>query len=184
MSFILIYRKIKPSFYCGTYVISETISCRTSSFFCLHILSSCHMRFNGANVRVIYFRNVATHYTAANNRTVANVNIRAHRSGTAKKVTLFQYKNCLISGKSLLLYRFTRRVMKLTAAISRIPLLSTSHNVSSNILLSSLSPYVDDIIENHQCGFRRNRSTADHIFCIRHVLEKNGSAMRQYISYS
>jgi len=25
---------------------------------------------------------------------------------------------------------------------------------------------------DHQCGFRRNRSTTDHIFCIRHILEK------------
>ena len=25
---------------------------------------------------------------------------------------------------------------------------------------------------DHQCGFRRNRSTADHIFCIRQILEK------------
>jgi hypothetical protein len=25
---------------------------------------------------------------------------------------------------------------------------------------------------HHQCGFRRNRSTADHIFCIRQILEK------------
>jgi len=24
----------------------------------------------------------------------------------------------------------------------------------------------------HQCGFRRNRSTTDHIFCIRQILEK------------
>ena len=25
---------------------------------------------------------------------------------------------------------------------------------------------------DHQCGFRRNRSTIDHIFCIRQILEK------------
>jgi len=25
---------------------------------------------------------------------------------------------------------------------------------------------------SHQCGFRRNRSTTDHIFCIRQILEK------------
>ena len=29
-----------------------------------------------------------------------------------------------------------------------------------------------EIIEDHQCGFRRNRSTIDHIFCIRKILEK------------
>jgi len=25
---------------------------------------------------------------------------------------------------------------------------------------------------DHQCGFRRNRSTTDHIFCIRQILKK------------
>ena len=28
------------------------------------------------------------------------------------------------------------------------------------------------IIGDHQCGFRRNRLTIDHIFCIRQMLEK------------
>jgi sorting nexin-29 len=32
-------------------------------------------------------------------------------------------------------------------------LLSTSYNILSNILLSRLSPYVDEIIGDHQCGF-------------------------------
>jgi hypothetical protein len=32
----------------------------------------------------------------------------------------------------------------------------------SNILLSRLSPYVDEIIGDHQCGFRRNRSDFLH----------------------
>jgi hypothetical protein len=42
----------------------------------------------------------------------------------------------------------------------------------SNIILSRLVPYIDEIIEDHQCGFRRNRSTTDQIFCIRQILEK------------
>jgi hypothetical protein len=41
-----------------------------------------------------------------------------------------------------------------------------------NILLSRLSPYIDEIIGDHQCEFRRNRSTTDQIFCIRQILEK------------
>jgi hypothetical protein len=53
-----------------------------------------------------------------------------------------------------------------------ISLLSTSYKILSNILLSKLSPYVDEIIGDHQCGFRRNRSTTDQIFCIRQILEK------------
>jgi hypothetical protein len=54
-----------------------------------------------------------------------------------------------------------------------ISLLSTSYKILSNILLSWLSPYIDEIIGDHQCGFRRNRSTTDQIFCICHILEKN-----------
>jgi hypothetical protein len=53
-----------------------------------------------------------------------------------------------------------------------ISLLSTSYKSLSNILLSRLGPYIDEIIGDHQCGFRRNRSTTDQIFCIRQILEK------------
>jgi hypothetical protein len=42
----------------------------------------------------------------------------------------------------------------------------------TNNLVSRLSPYVDEIIGNHQCGFRPNRSTTDEIFCIRQILKK------------
>jgi len=42
----------------------------------------------------------------------------------------------------------------------------------SNILLSRLIPYAEDIIGDHQCGFQRNRSTTDHIFCIHQILDK------------
>ncbi|KAJ4430139.1 hypothetical protein ANN_22349 [Periplaneta americana] len=53
-----------------------------------------------------------------------------------------------------------------------ISLLLTSYKILSNILLRRLTPYVDEIIGDHQCGFRRNRSTIDQIFCIRQVMEK------------
>jgi hypothetical protein len=64
-----------------------------------------------------------------------------------------------------------------------IPLLSTSYKILSNILLSRLSPYVDEIIGEHQCGFRRNRSTMIKFFAFVRYW-KTGSKMRQYISYS
>ena len=51
-------------------------------------------------------------------------------------------------------------------------LLPTTYKILSNILLSRLIPYVKEIIGDHQCGFRRNRSTIDHIFCIRQILLK------------
>jgi hypothetical protein len=53
-----------------------------------------------------------------------------------------------------------------------ISLLSTSYNILSNILLSWLSPYIDELIGDHQCGFWHNRSTTDQIFCICEILEK------------
>jgi hypothetical protein len=34
----------------------------------------------------------------------------------------------------------------------------------SSILFSMLSPYVDEIIGDHQCGFRRNRSTVNQTY--------------------
>jgi hypothetical protein len=52
-----------------------------------------------------------------------------------------------------------------------ISLLSTSYKILSNILLSRLSPYIDEIIGDHECGFLCNISTIDQIFCIHQVLE-------------
>jgi hypothetical protein len=65
-----------------------------------------------------------------------------------------------------------------------ISLLSTAYRIPSIILLTRLTPYVKEIIGDHQCGFRRNRSTMDQIFYIRQILEKNGSIMGRCISYS
>jgi len=53
-----------------------------------------------------------------------------------------------------------------------ISLLPTTYKVLSNILLSRLIPYAEEVIGDHQCGFRRNRSTTDNIFSIRQILEK------------
>ena len=43
-----------------------------------------------------------------------------------------------------------------------ISLLSTAYKILSNILLSRLTPYAEEIIGEHQCGFRRNGLTTDH----------------------
>jgi hypothetical protein len=53
-----------------------------------------------------------------------------------------------------------------------VSLLPTTYKILSNILLSSFIPYAEEIIGDHQCGFRRNRSTTDYISCIRQILEK------------
>ena len=48
----------------------------------------------------------------------------------------------------------------------------TTYKIFSNILLSMLIPYAKEIIEDHQCGFLRNRPTIDHLFWIRQIHEK------------
>jgi hypothetical protein len=54
-----------------------------------------------------------------------------------------------------------------------ISMLSTSYKMLANILSSRLSTIIGD----HQCGFRRNRSTTDLFFFIRQILEKSGSKL-------
>jgi hypothetical protein len=66
-----------------------------------------------------------------------------------------------------------------------IILVSTTYEVLINILLSRLTPYAEDIIGDHHCGFRRNRSSTYYIFCICQILEKGmgirrGSASAVY----
>ena len=53
-----------------------------------------------------------------------------------------------------------------------ISLFPTTYKILFNIQLSRLTPYAEEVIEAHQCGFRRNRITIDHIFSIRQILEK------------
>jgi sorting nexin-29 len=67
-----------------------------------------------------------------------------------------------------------------------ISLLSTSYKILSNIFLSRLIIYADEIIGGHQCGFRRNRST-DQILYIHQILEKkweyNGTVHQLFIDF-
>jgi len=55
----------------------------------------------------------------------------------------------------------------------RILLLSSAYKILSNILLSGLTPYAEEVTGDHQCGFRWNRSTTDHILCICQLHKKN-----------
>jgi hypothetical protein len=50
------------------------------------------------------------------------------------------------------------------------------YKIVSNIVFSSLTPYVDEVIRDRQCEFGRNKSATEQIFCIRQILEKR----RQY----
>ena len=49
--------------------------------------------------------------------------------------------------------------------------MSNMYKILSNILLSSLTPYAEEIWGYRQDGFRCNISNANHIFCIRQILE-------------
>jgi hypothetical protein len=81
------------------------------------------------------------------------------------------------------------RVIKLTSNYRGISLLSTSYKILSSILLSTLIPYADDIVGDHQCGFRhtRNRSATDQIFYICQIqwkkLECNGTVHQLFIDF-
>jgi hypothetical protein len=61
------------------------------------------------------------------------------------------------------------------------------NKILSNNLLQKLTPYVNEITGDHQCGFRRNRSTMDQIFYIRQILEKkweyNGTVNQLFIDF-
>jgi len=50
--------------------------------------------------------------------------------------------------------------------------LPITYKILFNILLSNITTYTEEIIVDHQCGFRHNWSANDHIFCIRQILEK------------
>jgi hypothetical protein len=68
-----------------------------------------------------------------------------------------------------------------------ISLLSAAYKILSNILLARLTPYVCEIIGDHQCGFHHNRSTTDQIFYIYQILEKqweyNGTVHQLFIDF-
>jgi hypothetical protein len=70
------------------------------------------------------------------------------------------------------LYQFRKKVTTDCNNYRGISLQSTSYKILLTIFLSRLSPFIDEIIGNLQCGFRHNRSTTDQIFRIRHILEK------------
>jgi hypothetical protein len=68
-----------------------------------------------------------------------------------------------------------------------ISLLSNVYKILSNILLARLTSHVNEIIADHQCGFRRNRSNTDQIFYIPQILEKkweyNGTMHQLFIDF-
>jgi hypothetical protein len=64
-------------------------------------------------------------------------------------------------------------VIKLTVIIIE----ESPYKILSNILLARLTPYVNEIIGDHQCEFLPNRSTTDQISTFGRYYRKNGSIM-------
>jgi hypothetical protein len=66
-----------------------------------------------------------------------------------------------------------------------ISLLSSVYKILCNILLAKLTPYVNEVIGDYQCGFRHNRSPTDQIFYIRQIQdskwEYNGTAHQLFV---
>lgn len=53
-----------------------------------------------------------------------------------------------------------------------ISLINNAYTILSITLLPLLSPLVENIVGDYQCGYRINRSTIDQVFTIRQMLEK------------
>jgi len=51
-----------------------------------------------------------------------------------------------------------------------ISLLSVTYKIFTNLLTRYIQPYVEEILGDYQCGFRKGRSTTDQIFCLRMIL--------------
>jgi hypothetical protein len=59
--------------------------------------------------------------------------------------------------KDLLLYQFVKRKIRHCNNYRGISLLSTAYNILCNILVARLTPYVNVITGDYQCGFHHNR---------------------------
>jgi sorting nexin-29 len=53
-----------------------------------------------------------------------------------------------------------------------ISLLNVTYKIFTNLLTRYIEPYVEEILGDYQCGFRKGRSTTDQIFCLRMILER------------
>ena len=97
------------------------------------------------------------------------------------------FRTCFLPGRAkdlpAALYLSIRRVKKKKIVLiigayqfcqlyNFIQHLAVKVKILSNILLPRLTPYVEEIIGDHQCEFWCNWSTTDHIFCIHKVLKK------------
>lgn len=53
-----------------------------------------------------------------------------------------------------------------------ISLLDTCYKILTTLILERINPYVEEIVGSYQCGFRRGKSTTDHVFALRQIMSK------------
>lgn len=54
-----------------------------------------------------------------------------------------------------------------------ISLLNAAYKILSNVILNRLKPYTKEIVGEYQCGFKPGKSTVDHVFTLRQLIEKH-----------
>jgi hypothetical protein len=62
-------------------------------------------------------------------------------------------------------------------------LLNVTYKIFINILTKYIETYTEEFIGQYQCGFHKGRSTTDHIFSLRQIIEKFYEQTQNYISY-
>jgi hypothetical protein len=86
-------------------------------------------------------------------------------------------KNFHSSKGNLLLWLFTKTVIKLTVVIKELKFFP--------VFFLKVTPYVGEIVRDHQCRYRRNRPITAQIFSIDQILEKkweyNGTVHKLFI---
>jgi sorting nexin-29 len=84
-------------------------------------------------------------------------------------------KNFPDGWKDMLLYQFTERMIQLNVLIIMGYYYYQLHTkILLSVLVSRLSPYIDEIIEEHHCVFQCNRLATSQIFCVQQMLEMKG----------
>lgn len=53
-----------------------------------------------------------------------------------------------------------------------IPLLNATYKVLTYCILDKVEPIAESVLDDHQGGFRFNRSTTDQMFIIRQIIQK------------
>ena len=75
-------------------------------------------------------------------------------------------RNCLRSGRSRSLYLSIRRTIEqIVVIIGAYHFCQLRTKCYPTSCSQGKTPYAEEIIGDHQCGFRRNKSTNEHIYC-------------------